>query len=127
MFLISTKIDKSNIHGLGLFTTQHLEPGQVVATWDDNFDRVFEHDVFDRLPLVAQQYIMKHGARTSDGRYKLGLDGDQYINHCDKPNLRKVGDSLVTIEKIPEATELTCDYQHVNASGDVSCASDQMT
>ena len=70
---------------------------------------------------------MRHGARALDGRYKLGMDGDQYINHSDKPNLRKVGDSLVAIDKIPEFTELTCDYQHVNATGDLSCASDQLT
>ena len=126
MFLINTKIDMSNIHGLGLFTTQDLEPGQIIAAWNEQFDRVFDHDVFDCFPEVVQRYIMNHGALASDGRYKLGMDGDQYINHSNKPNLRKVDNMLIAIDKIHESTELTCDYQQVDATGDVSCASDQI-
>lgn len=83
----------------------------MVARWNPDVDRTFDSDVFDRLPEVVQQYIHKHGTRSEDGRWKLGMDGDQYINHSDQPNLIRRDGGLIAERVIVSGEELTCDYR----------------
>ena len=111
MFLISTYITSSPINGVGLYTKNKIPPGEVVARWMPEVDRTFDNDVFEQLPDVTQQYIHKHGTKSEDGRWKLGMDGDQYINHSDRPNLIRRGDKLIAEREIVADEELTCDYR----------------
>jgi uncharacterized protein len=111
MFLITTYVTISHINGVGVYTKNKISPGTVVAQWTPEVDRTFDNDVFDKLPKVVQQYIRKHGTKSEDGRWKLGMDGDQYINHSDRPNLTRRGDKLITEHTINAGTELTCDYR----------------
>ena len=111
MFLIPTYITVSAINGVGLFTKDIITPGTIVARWTPEVDRTFDNDVFDKLPKVVQQYIHKHGTKSQDGRWKLGMDGDQYINHSNQPNLLRRGDELIAGHAIEADEELTCDYR----------------
>ena len=111
MFLIKTYIAKSNIDGLGLFTSDTIQPDQIVARWNPELDRTLHPDIFQSLPVTVQQYIRKHGTRDVNGHWKLGMDGDQYINHSDKPNLNRTGDVLIAHNIIKPGEELTCDYR----------------
>ena len=119
MIVVETYVSSSKINGLGLFANQHIKRHEIVAKWNDQFDRVFERDIFDSLPTITQQYIIKHGAIKSDGRYKLGMDGDQYINHSDIPNLTSCEKSggLIARDIISPHDELTCNYIDVDATG----------
>ena len=101
----------SDIDGVGLYTKHTLKPGTVVARWDPEVDRTFDNDVFDKLPKVVQQYIHKHGTKSQDGQWKLGMDGDQYINHSVTPNLIRNDDKLIAEATIQADVELTCDYR----------------
>ena len=111
MFLITTYITTSHINGVGLYTKNKTSPGTVVAKWMPEVDRTFDNDVFDKLPKTVQQYIRKHGTKSEDGQWKLGMDGDQYINHSDQPNLTRRNDKLIALNTIDADTELTCDYR----------------
>ena len=111
MFLVPTYITTSPISGVGLYTKNKIPIGTVVAQWNPVVDRTFDSDVFDQLPEVVQQYIHKHGTKSQDGRWKLGMDGDQYINHSNRPNLIRRGDKLIADHVIDADTELTCDYR----------------
>lgn len=111
MFLVETYVYISDISGVGLFTKHEIPAGTVVAQWNSDVDRVFDNVVFNSLPEVVQQYIHKHGTKDSHGRWKLGMDGDQYINHSTKPNLLRKGDKLIAIGTIHNKQELTCDYR----------------
>jgi SET domain-containing protein len=83
--------DKSNIHGIGLFTKQNLKKGQSIGI------------------LSIKQ----------NNKYKDTQNG-RYINHSYMPNIHiiksKLGkhDIIVGISKynIPKNTELTCDYSN---------------
>lgn len=113
MFLIETHIKSSEIDGVGLFTTHAIKRGVVVARWDTRVDQTFTHEIFDELPVVIRSYIKKHGTRSATGEWKLGADGDQFINHSDDPNLIRNNkhDSLVASRDIHAGEELTCDYR----------------
>ena len=111
MFLIPTYVTVSHINGVGLYTKHRIPAGEVVAQWMPEVDRTFDNDTFDQLPSVVQQYIHKHGTKSQDGRWKLGMDGDQYINHSDQPNLIRRGDKLIAEHVIEADEELTCDYR----------------
>lgn len=111
MFLVETYVCTSDINGVGLYTKHEIPAGSVVAEWNSDVDRVFDDSVFKSLPDIVQQYIYKHGTRDDRGRWKLGMDGDQYINHSTEPNLLRENDKLIAIETIHSEQELTCDYR----------------
>lgn len=111
MFLVPTYVTVSHINGVGLYSKNKITAGEVVARWMPEVDRTFDSDMFDQLPKVVQQYIHKHGTRSEDGRWKLGMDGDQYINHSDRPNLTRRDDCLIAEHVIVAGEELTCDYR----------------
>ena len=111
MFLIPTYVSVSHINGVGLFTRNKVLAGTTVARWDPNFDMTFDQDMFEQFPEAAQQHIRKHGTKDIHGRWKLGADGDQYINHSDRPNLIRQDDKLIAERTILAREELTCDYR----------------
>ncbi len=43
--------------------------------------------------------------------YVCGLDGDQFMNHSDDPNIRRIGVEWVTCRDIVIGDEITCDYR----------------
>lgn len=111
MFLIPTYVGVSHINGVGLFTKHKIVAGTTVAKWNPDFDMTFEHDTFEQFPEVVQKHIRKHGTKDIHGRWKLGADGDQYINHSDRPNLIRRDGKLIAERTIPASEELTCDYR----------------
>ena len=111
MFLVETYVCTSNIDGVGLYTKHDILAGTVAAKWNSDVDRVFDDSVFKSLPDIVQQYIHKHGTKDNRGRWKLGMDGDQYINHSTEPNLLRKDDKLIAIKTIRSGQELTCDYR----------------
>ena len=111
MFLIPTYVTVSPINGVGLYTKYKVPAGAVVARWEPAFDRTFDNKTLEQFPLVVQQYIYRHGTKNIDGLWKLGMDGDQYINHSDRPNLIKQDHKLIAERIIQAQSELTCDYR----------------
>lgn len=43
--------------------------------------------------------------------FRLGADGDYYMNHSDQPNLRDAGDAAYAARDIMAGEELVCDYR----------------
>ena len=111
MFLVETYVTVSHVNGVGLYTKYKITPGTVVACWDPLVDRTFDQQTFKQFPDVVQKYIRKHGTRDKNSNWKLGFDGDQYINHSERPNLIRREDKLIAERVINAGTELTCDYR----------------
>jgi SET domain-containing protein len=111
MFLKPTYVTTSPISGVGLYTKDKIKAGELVARWEPMFDKTFDDETYAQLPEVTQHYIHKHGTKSEDGLWKLGMDGDQYINHSDQPNLIRRDDGLFADREIAPGEELTCDYR----------------
>lgn len=51
------------------------------------------------------------------GVFRLGNDGDIFMNHSDTPTLIDLGDTMLAARDLPAGTELTCDYSQVCVLG----------
>ena len=87
MLYVKTYIDKSPIHGIGLFADQKILNGQLVWAMHD-LDMCIDKQYFEALPKTAQDFIHKHGDWDIElQKITMSFDNDKFINHSDTPNL----------------------------------------
>lgn len=88
MFLVKTHIQKSDIEGFGVFSSQKINKGDLVWVFDPRFDRIYTPEEVSQFPTVAQEHIFKCGFLDKDQNvYILGIDYDIFTNHSDESNL----------------------------------------
>jgi hypothetical protein len=110
MLLIKTYLDKSSIHGLGVFADQFIRKGTKVWRFVDGFDRAYSPNDFARLPKAAKTYIQTHGYRV-DGEILLTVDHDHHMNHSERANTRWSNGHIVASRDIPKGAEITNNYR----------------
>jgi len=105
MFLIPTILQDSTIHGLGVFASRDLQPGELVWRFDARCD-FRRHD----FPEWLKKFVFTDALGP-------GLDGDnaRFLNHAEEPNLIDDGDDLVTARFVPKGEELTLNYRSPNS------------
>ncbi|HEU4660278.1 MAG TPA: SET domain-containing protein [Pseudolabrys sp.] len=118
MLLVKTYLDKSPIHGIGVFAAQFIRKGTKIWRFVYGFDRVYTPKEFSRLPKPARDYIKLHGYR-ADGEILLTVDHDHHINHSDNPNTYLHNGYVIARQNIRKGTEITNDYREFDA---VLCA-----
>ena len=123
MLLVKTYLDKSSIHGLGVFASQVIRKGTKVWRFVDGFDRVYSPTQFAKLPKPARDYIWNYGYRV-DGEILLTSDHDHHRKHSDNANTHWRNGHIVarrTIRKGEEASvrwlNPTRDLLHTPADG----------
>jgi len=111
MLQVKTYIDKSSIHGIGLFAEEFIPKGTIVWIMSD-LDMILEQEEFDKLPIIAQDYIRKHGDWDIQmQKITMSFDNDKFINHSDKPNLRYNKNQTTESNKdILKGEEITINY-----------------
>lgn len=110
MFLVKTILAPSKIHGLGVFTNQHISEGEQVISLE--YELCFTSDALHKLPPIVRQYIMHHSYKRT-GRWFLPMDNERFLNHSDKPNLIYIGPEYsgeVAARDIEQGEELTVNY-----------------
>ena len=112
MLLIKTYLDKSSIHGIGVFTDEFIKKGTVVWEFNPLVDVILTEKQLNELPEVTRKFIEDHGFPYPFGanNHCLSLDHAQYMNHSDTPNIDGAGDKNVALQDIPKGTELTDNY-----------------
>jgi uncharacterized protein len=112
MLLIAHYIDKSRIHGLGVFALDRVARGQKIWEFNPLVDIVIPLVKLKSLPSHVAQRIQRHAEfYPEEGLFILGADGDSFMNHSANPNLinlNKLGYANCDIE-IDD--EITCDYR----------------
>jgi uncharacterized protein len=117
MLLVKTYLDRSPIHGVGLFAEESIPKGTVVWEFNPLIDIILTQEQFEQLPEPAKQFIYDHAYPFPIGadNYCLSLDRDQYMNHSLTPNVvdqdKKTSIAAKDIEK---SMELTCNYYPIN-------------
>ena len=88
MLLVKTKIDRSNIHGIGLFADEYIVKGTKVWEFTPNFDLKFTKEEIDNLPEKVRQYLEMYAwLSKQSGKYCFSSDNGKYFNHSKNNNV----------------------------------------
>ena len=115
MLLIKTYLDKSPMHGLGVFAGEFIRKCAKIWRFVEGFDRFYSPKEFARLPKPARDYIRQHGYRV-DGEILLTVDHDHHMNHSDEPNTLLRNGYAVARRNIRKGEEITNDYREFDAA-----------
>jgi len=118
MLLVKTYLDKSPIHGLGVFAGEFIRKGTKIWRFVEGFDRFYSPQQFVKLPKSARDFIKQHGYQV-DGEILLTADNDHHMNHSDAPNTYLRNGYAIARRNIRQGEEITNDYREFDA---VLCA-----
>ena len=93
------RVDRSPIHGSGLFAVSDLEKGQAIGVYEG--------------PVVKLDSTYVLWVEDSAGGEWTGYEGCnemRFMNHADQPNAELDGLDCYTLTHIPAGTEITIDY-----------------
>ena len=122
MLLVPVRVDRSEIHGLGLFALKPLAAGTPVWRFEPGFDRRFSSDAFQSLPEPAQRHLQHYGYLDAvDGTWVLNGDLTIFMNHSPHPTTGAppLGPDpaieTIALTDLAAGQELTCDYRTFDA------------
>ena len=114
MLVTSTYIDKSPIHGIGLFAAESASKGTILWEFNPIIDRVISKDELADLPKPVQEWLVRY-AWQEDGHLHIGIDNDKFINHSSDPN-GGGDDPFIALRDIEVGEEITADYRTFSES-----------
>ena len=116
MLLVPTYLDRSQLHGIGVFAATPIPAGTLVWRFTPGFDLDLDPTVLASQPDHFRDRLLHYGYidRRLD-RYILCCDDARFLNHSDDPNLasdftldRHGVD--IAIRDIAAGEEMTVDY-----------------
>lgn len=117
MLLVRVRVDRSPIHGLGVFAAEFIPKGAEVWRFTPGFDLDLEPGVLEHQPPRVREQLLHYGyVDRRLNRYILCCDDARFINHSDDPNLRtdhgrdRYGVDIA-VRDIAAGEELTVDYE----------------
>jgi uncharacterized protein len=130
VLLVRVRLDRSPIHGLGVFAADAITGGTAVWRFTAGFDLDLDPGLLEVQPTHFREWLMNCGYIDRRlGRFILCCDDARFLNHSNTPNLRpdyardRYGED-VAARDIAAGEELTVDYRLVedapvplNASG----------
>lgn len=120
MLLVKTFLDKSRIHGVGLFAAEPIRRGTVLWRLEPSIDVQLTAAQIEALAPAAREQIAKYTYRDRVlGTYVLCGDDARFFNHDVDPNCHDHpdgrGGTTVAARDIAAGEELTCDYASFDA------------
>ena len=89
MILVKIKLEKSRIHGLGVFANQFIPKGTLVWKFDPTFDLIVKEHVVDAFPEIPQEDFLTYAYQSKITRdYVLCSDNSKFVNHDPDANVR---------------------------------------
>jgi SET domain-containing protein len=110
MLLVRTYLDRSPIHGLGVFAGETIAKGAKIWRFVEGYDRCWTPKQFAKLPKPARDYL-KDYAYNADGEILFTVDNDHYINHSDRANTFWKAGYVIARVTIRKGAEITNDYR----------------
>jgi len=110
MFLIDTYLDKSKIHGVGVFSKENIKKGKRIKEVRPEFEIEFNKENLPKMPLSLSKFIDTHAYERCLGSNTLvmGIDNEKYLNHSNDPS---VDDNGIALKDIKIGDEITIDYK----------------
>lgn len=101
MMLIRTYLDRSAIHGIGIFAADFIPKGTKVWEFTPDIDRVITDAQLLSLPPVQREWVFIHSYRDpAEGQLFLLADNASHFNYSVQPN---------TIGADPTSSYAACD------------------
>ena len=118
MLLVKHFVSVSPIHNLGLFTEGPIRKGQEVWRFEPDYDVEIPAAMLADLEADCREMVRDCAEYFADRDvYRLGNDGDIFMNHSDQPSLLDLGDRMIAAWDVAAGEELTCDYRTVHVAG----------
>ncbi len=115
MLLVKTYLDRSPIHGLGVFAAEPIQKETKIWRFVEGFDRCYTPKQFARLPKQAREFLKSYGYCV-DGEILFTVDNDHYINHSDNPNTYLKAGYTIAKRNIRKGEEITNDYREFDTA-----------
>lgn len=115
MFLVPTVLDRSSIHGMGVFAAERIPADTRVWEFTEGVDWHIEPEEMERFPEPFQSRLREWSYREESGIYVLCGDNAKFMNHAESPSCDDSGAFTRTIHDIEAGEELTCDYRVFDA------------
>lgn len=113
MLQIKTYLDKSSIHGIGLFADEDIEKGTIIWEYYKGIDVEVQQFA---LNSIEWHFIEKYAYydRQLD-IWILPADNDRSTNHSEDPNTGPLEDGkMVVLKNIKSGEEITCNYHEID-------------
>ena len=110
MLLVKTYLDKSSIHGIGVFAGERIAKDAKIWRFVEGFDRCYSLKQFKKLPKPAREFMQNYGYLV-DGEVLFTVDNDRHTNHSDKPNTYLKAGYVIARRAIRKGEEITVDYR----------------
>jgi hypothetical protein len=89
MVTVKTKIDRSDIHGIGLFADEFIPKGTKIWEFTPNFDMKFTKNEIEQLPKDVQEYLETYAWLSKKSKkYCFSSDNGKYFNHSINNNVQ---------------------------------------
>lgn len=113
MFIVPVFVDKSVIHGLGLYAARDIECDDVIWRFHPKLDLTFSPDEWQSLPEHIRDALAEHAWQPErGGLINYEATAGKYINHSDDPNTDFRTDGIGFAKcRILRGEELTTDYR----------------
>ncbi|MFP4313521.1 MAG: SET domain-containing protein [Alphaproteobacteria bacterium] len=113
MIRVPTFVSHSPINGLGLFAACDIKKGDLVWSFEENFDHRYTDAEYEALSQGVKDYMAFYGYKYSkDGFYYLPVDNDRFVNHAEDANTYDAEDGNIYASRdIKEGEEITLNYQ----------------
>jgi len=116
MLTIKTYLDRSTVHGIGLFAGEQIPAGRVIWVFNPAVDLEFSLEQWQELrrKISAPSFasLVRHSYKEDDRVY-LCLDNAQFMNHDpEKDNIRQdpTDNTMHAMRDIAPGEELFCNY-----------------
>lgn len=87
MLLVKTKLEKSHIHGIGLFAAEFIAEGTRIWELHPAVDIKLSGEQIAQLPVSCQAQMQRYTYREKmSGLYVLCGDDARFFNHSAEPN-----------------------------------------
>lgn len=118
MLLVRTYIDRSGIHGIGLFADEFIPAGTMIWQLLPAFDLIISETDLAQQSRVVQEYVGKYGYLSPESQgYVICSDDARFFNHADEPNTRSISHEVtLALRDIEKGEELTCNYFEFDAT-----------
>ncbi len=114
MLLVSTFIEKSPIHGIGLFSKEFISKDTIIWSFNPKLDIVISRKEMAELGVYARETFLRYCYQPDQETYVLCFDDARFINHSDDPNTtddsKKEG-YVIAAKDINSGEEITSNYK----------------
>ena len=116
MLLVKTHLNKSKIHGIGLYADQFIPKGKAIYRCSPGLDINLSKNLFNKLDRCSKKQIKHYGHMSlKKNKWHLAFDDIRFCNHSKNGNITVDGNNrnyqLIAKRNINRGEEITQNYE----------------